>query len=125
MNTLEKKNEVVYRQEIKEIELRLQILEGNLAMGKTKKINGTLKGIIIDSDKQVDIRISLVNFPKIEILNEMQHTGCHYVPLKITPVSKSAKQFNFSSQEWVLNDMLLFEIKGQNGATATFNLRYV
>lgn len=91
----------------------------------TPKINGCLKALILSTNHQVQIVISLKDHPEIVLFEAKDYSGKHYIPLRISPVSKSANSFNFGPTDWYLNDELNVSISGQLNTKVDCIFRWV
>jgi len=109
---------------IKEMDITLNTVDGNTAEVVTNMIKGELLAVIVETEKHIDLMITLDSFRDIELLDEREYIGCHYIPLRISPVSKSAKVFNYAPQPWYLNDKLYIRIKGQRNTKARIIIRW-
>lgn len=89
------------------------------------KINGCLKAIILEANIQCQVVISLKNHPEIIIFEKKDYYGSHYIPLRITPVSKSANAFNYGHAEWYLNDEIIVSVSGQLNTVVDCVIRWV
>jgi len=118
--SVEQKDEGVY-----DIPLVLNTMTSGTAEAVTAPINGVLKAVILSASMPVDIVISFAELPEIELLRERYYSGTRYIPLRISPVSKTAQAFNYSPQEWFLNNSLRVSIKGGMMAELSIILRCV
>jgi len=96
---------------INDVSFSLNTASSGTAEIVTESINGELLAVILKSDKKVWIRISLVD-SDITVFEKEDYAGNFYMPLKISPLSKSGQVFNFSADKWFLNDRLRINIKG-------------
>ena len=114
------------KENIKDISYNINLFEGNTqSLLTTEIINGILKALILETSNPIYIKISLLNYPDIAIFEEIDYNGSYYIPLAISPISKSAKVFNYSPHEWTLNDQLKIEISGQKDTEINLVIRYI
>lgn len=107
-----------------DIKLSLAILDSNSAMAITEAVNGKIEAMILRSNKPVHIKMWLLEFPDIVIYEDMQYYGCFYLPLRISPISKTAKVFNFAPQHFLLRgEQIGIELKGQSGTNVDILIR--
>ena len=110
--------------DIKEKVFRLNLLNNAQAEYLTEKINGELKGIIIDSETQVNLRISLNNYPNIILYEKNGYTGQKYLSLKNDTTFSNNERAQGNGECWYLNDEIKFEVEGGMNATVKFVVRY-
>jgi hypothetical protein len=109
--------------EIKELVYTLKTFSSNDASALTEKINGKLLAMIITADKATWLNISSAD-NGFTVYEKKDYNGTYYLPVRITPVSKSGNQFNFSAEYFFLNEALVIQIRGQIDTTATIKIRY-
>lgn len=112
----------VKEEEIKDLDISLNTLEGNEASYQTEKINGKLHAFIISSENPVDVAIYTQK--GIGLYSKTNYVGNYYLPVKITAVSKSGNQFNFVASSFYLNDAIMFSIRGQRNSKVDITMRY-
>jgi hypothetical protein len=108
---------------IKELFYTLKTFASNDASAVTDFINGELQAMIISSDKSVWIQIYSAD-NDFMIYEKKDFNGTYYLPIRITPVSKSGQQFNFNAEKFQLNEPLNIIIKGQLDTTVSIKIRY-
>ena len=90
---------------------------------KTDKLKGILKNVLLDSEAPINIRISLAEYPDIKIYENVNFVGRKvFIPLMDT-TSNDANKFNFTQNEWALNDELLIEISGVKNTNCKVKFR--
>jgi len=122
---LKKKKEIVKTgvKELKDILVSLQTFEEADISTETEIINGKLYAIIVDVNKPVHLKISLVNYPKI-VLYDNKHCGGGYLPLRVDSLNKSHERYNFAPSMWCLNDALKITMRGQKDANLKVVIRH-
>lgn len=78
---------------------------------ETDLLQGELCCVILQADKPVSIKISLLEFPDIILLDIRNFIGSAYMPLKALSYSNNGELLNYSAEEWILNNQLKVEIK--------------
>jgi len=109
---------------VKDINISLNTLESGDATVVTDVLNICLKALIIDTDKQVHIKISMAEYPEIVLYENMEFRGAQYLPLAISTIAGTGDRFNFAPEEWYLNDRLMIEIKGQFQTNVNVKIRH-
>ena len=110
---------------VKEIPIILNMIGTTETSHVTPLINGILKAIILRSNNPVNIMIVLDEYPGIPIFHELDFVGEFYIPLAISPISKSAHVFNYSPRDWALNNKLRIILKGQKNTEVEIVIRYI
>lgn len=91
--------------------------------GKTELINGFLDAFILKSTKKCHIKIVMAENEDIVLFDDLEYQGSHYIPLRITPISKNAEMFNYSPQRFSLNNSLKVYIEGIDGTEIDLTIR--
>lgn len=91
----------------------------------TDNINGEIQSLIIDCDKQVNVKISLENFGNIKLLNAIGFFGQKYIPLRIEAMSPDIQKLNFGVTKYYLNDRLRVVVDGNINSLVRFIIRYI
>lgn len=78
----------------------------------TDLLEGCLETVIIQTDKAIDIKISLNNYPEIVLYEVRNFNGTKYLPLRTEAIANNGNIYNFAPQEYYLNDNLRIEVKG-------------
>ena len=89
----------------------------------TEKLNCCLKALIISTNKPVQIKIFFAEVEEIVIFEDDNFSGSHYIPIKITSISKDGEGFNYSPEQWILNNKVGIEVKGPEGSEVNITLR--
>ncbi len=110
--------------EVKEdIVIELNTLSEN-SSEVTQKIEGKLKAIILDVNKNTKIEVFFTEFPEIMILDIIDYkAGSRYYIPKTNAFNCKGELFNFSSDHWLLCDNITFRITGSNDTKVKFILR--
>jgi len=108
---------------MKDLVYTLKTFSSNDASTSTEPIKGKLQALIITSDKSVWVSISSA-IDGFMIYEKKDYVGTYYLPVRITPVSKSGNQFNFAADKFYLNEPLNIIIKGQVDTTVSIKIRY-
>lgn len=125
MEEIKEKLNITVEEEAEEQELffTLNTLQNNSAMEITDIITGKLDAFIISANQQVDIKVSMVEYPVIVIFEARSFVGTEYLSLRISPRDAQNELFNFAPQKWNLNDQLRFEIEGGMNTEVSFIVR--
>ena len=110
---------------MKEIILTLNTGKETFVTHTTSKINGIIQAIIIDSDKPIDITISLSEFPDIILYDDRGFIGQIDLPLQQEPISPDNQKLNFGTAKWALNDRLNITVKNNFNTIVKFIIRYI
>lgn len=107
----------------KEFTFLLNTMQSGEVIFVTPQIKGELQALLLISEKPINVRIWIENWPDMELLNVRNIQGDNYLPLRISPVASDGEQFNFAPQEWVLNDRLVIHVDGNLNTETKFILR--
>ena len=108
---------------IKELVFSLNTITSGNASFDTKLINGVLEGIIVSTQEEIQLKISLINH-NINIFEVSMFQGTQFIPMRIGLVSNKGETFRDCCEKWPLNDKLRFEIKGAMNSEVKFVVRY-
>ena len=111
-------------QEVKELAYEFNTMMSNDASGYSELINGKLVALIVSSNKPVWLQISSAD-NGFMIYEKKDYQGTYYLPVKITPVSKSGQQFNLAQESFYLNEQLYISIRGQAESIVSIKIRWV
>ena len=120
MNVVETPDEKEER--IKDISFSMNTVSSGKATYVTPKINGELEGILILTDKQVEINIFLGD-TGIPVFTIQSIQGQNYIPVRLGAVDCKGVNFRDSNVKWALNDTLRVEVKGQFNSEVSFKMR--
>lgn len=109
---------------LKEVRFILNTSNSGKATYVTRKISGFLKAILIDADLPIDIIIKSNEFDKLILWEKRSFSGQRYLPLRVGPISNNDEMFQFTHEEYVLNEPLEISIKGSKFAQVIFIIRY-
>ena len=107
-------------------EIRFILNTGNEAQVEhlTDIINGKLLGIIIESDGQINLRISLEKYDDIVIYENQGFSGSKYLSLINDGTYPNNERVQNYGRTWVLNDRLRIHVDGGFNSIVKFSVRY-
>ena len=111
------------KEENKEQTFSLNTGQSGKAEYISENINGFLEAILISSDAQVEISIT-INGTDINIFNIMSFNGTEYLPLRVSAISEIGENYKDSPMKWLLNDRIRVIVKGPLNANVNFVVRY-
>ena len=109
---------------IKDMIITLNTLQGFTSGVETEKINGEIKAIIIKTNKATQIEISLVEYPDVILFEDVNFIGTKYLAIKTQAISDKHELFNYSTESWFLNNALQISIKGAPNTETKIIIRY-
>lgn len=110
--------------EYKELKLVMSTFEDAFVEYVTNKIRGYIETLLIKTDKMINLKIYLKDYPSIVLFDYPAIYGEVYLPLRVSAMDYKGDRFNFAPQKWCLNDELVIEVKGQRNARVEMVIRY-
>lgn len=113
--------------EIKELVYELNTGETGFTSEITEKINGCFDAIILETDTQVHVSISLEDLSTIKIYDSEREpiVGQRYIPIRVQPMSPDGSYaFTQAYVDWALNDKLRIEVDGPRNVAVKIKVRY-
>lgn len=108
----------------KEYTATLNVREERRAEHLTPVIKGRLHAVIIQSEKQISIKMFLEQFPNITIFKSRSFTGTKYMILKKEVLDEKGDRWFQQSDYWYLNDRIKIVIQGPLFTDVKITLRY-
>ncbi len=108
----------------KEYRATLNIREERRAEHLTPVIKGRLHSVIIQSEKQISIKMFLEEFPNITIFKNRSFVGTEYMILKKATLNELGEQWFQQSDYWYLNDKIKIAVQGPLFTDVRIILRY-
>ncbi len=111
--------------------VKLSTAQSGSAEFVTKKLNGVLEAMIISTSSPIQISISIARLPifpfgktYLAMFEDVNYSGEHYIPLRVTAVRGDNEKKDFNQERWVLNDKIRILIKGAKGTNTSIVFRY-
>lgn len=121
----EEVEEVKYsNSQIKEVAITLNTSSSGVVEYLTKKINGKLCSVVIDSDKMVNVKLCLENFDNIILYKKAGFFGQKYLSLINDGTYPNTEVIQGHGQNWYLNDKIKIYVDGNYNAIVKVILRY-
>ena len=79
---------------------------------ETEKLKGTLKAVILCTDRVVRLSINFKEYPTIRLLKLEQLSGERFVALRSDALDSVGDRYNYQTSEFVLNDTILITTSG-------------
>lgn len=113
------------KESVEDIVFTLNTNDTGKVVYDTETINGVLEAVIIESDSQVQVVITLGN-SAITLFDSsnLPIVGSQYLPIRVQSISNKFEGVTQSGEKWALNDSLHCEVTGSKNTTVTFTFRY-
>jgi len=108
-----------------DMDLSLNTMQSGKAEFITNKINGVLKALIVETDTNIQIRITLSEHDSIVLFEDVSFYGTQYLPISAEKILKRNEKLLYSSTDWILNDKLRIVVKGPFNSTVKIKVRYM
>jgi len=112
-------------EKIKEISIILNTGEEGFINFLTEKINGKLGSIIIESESQINIKITLEGYDDVVIYEKQSFFGQKYLSLKNDSTFSNNEKAQSNGSHWILNDRLKIHISGVMNTPTSLSIRYI
>jgi len=100
-----------------EFEFKLNTAQSGEATFESNKIRGTLKAIIVKSDKAVVIEAMAGDF---KILGIRDFSGSEYFAVRRYVVNEDGTRIGYTATEWDISDKLNIKVSGNLNANVDF-----
>jgi hypothetical protein len=110
--------------DVKQLKFSINTGQSGVAQFITPIINGELVGVIVSTDKNIGVSISLDEMEDICLWKDVDFFGRKYLPLRCQPVHSDGLVLRNEHTEWYLNDRLKMKVKGPFNTTVDFIVRW-
>jgi len=112
--------------DVKELFVEMNTDFSGITSQLLEKITGTIEAVVIESDKQVNVSVSLATKGDIKIFDTCNNPiiGANYFVPVTFGISNNFERYNLSFLKWVVNDVLRIEAYGNQNVNVKVTVYY-
>lgn len=105
-------------------EYTLKLESNGVLSMNTGELRGFLELVSYESNKPINLTVTLADYPEVILINEQSFKGFAYYHIR-TPVFQDSKNvYNYQTTRWSLNSALNIIVKGAKDTVFKMMIRY-
>ena len=109
---------------MKSIKFQLNTAQSGESIYESKKILGCIKSIYYNIEGALHLKIFLKEYKDVILYEKVDCKGIAYIPLRTEAISNKHEKLNFGVEEYYINDVIIFEIKGAKNTKINIEVLY-